>query len=212
MQDLVNAIADMMEDEAMSLTKKYLEDGVPPMRVIDAYKDALAVVGKRFEEGSYFVPELILAGEMMKTASELIKPLMTGGGEAGKETKKIGKFLLGTVEGDIHDIGKDMVNMLMDINGFEVRDLGVDVPAQRFCDAAKEFQPHIVGLSGLLTLSYDSMKSVVDGLGEIGMRDKVKVIIGGGQVDEHACKYVGADAWVTDAVAGVNYALRWVQE
>lgn len=211
MQDLVNAIADMMEDDAMTLTKKYLEDGVPPMKIIDAYKDALAVVGKRFEAGSYFVPELILAGEMMRTASELIKPMMTGG-EAGKETKKIGKFLLGTVEGDIHDIGKDMVHMLMDINGFDVRDLGVDVPAQQFCDAAKEFQPDIVGLSGLLTLSYDSMKSVVDGLGAIGMRDKVKVIIGGGQVDEHACKYVGADAWVTDAVAGVNYALRWMQE
>jgi methanogenic corrinoid protein MtbC1 len=211
MQDLVNAIADMMEDDAMRLTKKYLEDGAPPMKIIDAYKDALAVVGKRFEAGSYFVPELILAGEMMKTASELIKPMMTGG-EAGKEPKKIGKFLLGTVEGDIHDIGKDMVHMLMDINGFDVRDLGVDVPAQRFCEAAKEFQPDIVGLSGLLTLSYDSMKSVVDGLGEIGMRDKVKVIIGGGQVDEHACKYVGADAWVTDAVAGVNYALRWMQE
>jgi methanogenic corrinoid protein MtbC1 len=211
MQDLVNAIADMMEDDAMTLTKKYLEDGVPPMKVFDSYKDALAVVGKRFEEGSYFVPELILAGEMMKNASELIKPFMTGG-EAGMETKKIGKFLLGTVEGDIHDIGKDMVHMLMDINGFDVRDLGVDVPAQRFCDAAKEFQPDIVGLSGLLTLSYDSMKSVVDGLGEIGMRDEVKVIIGGGQVDEHACKYVGADAWVTDAVAGVNYALRWMQE
>ena len=105
------------------------------------------------------MPELIIAGEMMKAASELIKPLMTEVHQEQKPTK-IGKFLLRTVEGDIHDIGKDMVNMLMDLNGFEVQDLGVDVPAQRFCDEFKEFQPDIIGLSGLLTLSYESMKQV----------------------------------------------------
>ncbi|HTY25464.1 MAG TPA: cobalamin-dependent protein [Desulfomonilaceae bacterium] len=210
MKDLINAIADMMEDEAMALTKKYLDEGVPPLQVLDAYKEALAIIGKRFEECKYFVPELILAGEMMKSASELIKPHLTPG-SSGDETKRIGKFLLGTVEGDIHDIGKDMVHMLMDINGFEVRDLGVDVPAQRFWDEYKDFQPDIIGMSGLLTLAYESMKRVVDGLQEMGVRDKVKVIIGGGQVDEHAGKYVGADAWVTDAVAGVKYALEWVK-
>ena len=210
MQDLVNAIADMMEDEAMALTKKYLDDGVPPMRLFDAYKDALGIIGRRFEEGSYFVPELILAGEMMKTASEMIKPLMAGG-HTTAETPRIGKFLLGTVEGDIHDIGKDMVHMLMEINGFEVRDLGVDVPAQRFWDEFKVFQPDIIGMSGLLTLAYESMKAVVEGLKDMGVRDQVKILIGGGQVDEHAGKYVEADAWVTDAVAGVKYALEWVK-
>ncbi|MGO9572683.1 MAG: B12-binding domain-containing protein [Desulfomonilaceae bacterium] len=209
MQDLVNAVVEMMEDDALALTRKYLAAGTPPMRIFDAYKQALGIIGKRFEDGVYFVPELIMAGEMMRAASDLIKPLMTT--EMGIENNKLGKFLLGTVAGDIHDIGKDMVHMLMDINGFEVRDLGVDVPAQRFSDAAKEFQPDIVGLSGLLTLSYESMKQVVDALKEIGMRDKVKVIIGGGQVDEHACKYVGADAWVTDAVTGVKYAIKWME-
>jgi 5-methyltetrahydrofolate--homocysteine methyltransferase len=104
-----------------------------------------------------------------------------------------------------------MVGMLMDINGFEVRDLGVDVPAQRFWDEYNEFQPDIIGMSGLLTLAYESMKKVVDGLNEMGVRDKVKVIIGGGQVDEHAGKYVGADAWVTDAVTGVKYSLNWME-
>jgi methanogenic corrinoid protein MtbC1 len=210
MQDLVNAVAEMMEDDALVLAKKYLDEGTPPMQIFDAYKEALGIIGKRFEQGIYFVPELIMAGEMMKTVSDLIKPLVTGA-EAGTETKKIGKFLLGTVEGDIHDIGKDMVNMLMDLNGFEVRDLGVDVPAQRFWDAYKEFQPDIIGMSGLLTLAYESMKQVVDGLKEMGVRDKVKVIIGGGQVDEHAGKYVEADAWVTDAVAGVKCSLEWMQ-
>jgi len=208
MQDLVNAVVEMMEDDALALTKKYLDAGVRPMEIIDAYKDALVLIGKRFEEGRYFVPELILAGEMMKTASEMIKPLVSE--EKGDGKKRIGKFLLGTVEGDIHDIGKDMVHMLMDINGFEVKDLGVDVPAQRFIDTAREFQPDIVGLSGLLTLSYESMKQVVSALKEAGMRNKVKVIIGGGQVDDHACRYVEADAWVTDAVAGVKISLQWV--
>ncbi len=210
MKDLVNSVAEMMEEDAKALTQKYLDEGMPPMKIIDAYQEALGIVGKRFEEGVYFVPELILAGEMMKTASEMMKHLMAD--ETVSDRKKLGKFLLGTVEGDIHDIGKDMVAMLMGMNGFEVRDLGVDVPAQRFCEEFKSFRPDIVGLSGLLTLSYESMKQVVDGLKEIGVRDTVKVIIGGGQVDEHACKYVDADAWVTDAVAGVKCALKWIEK
>ncbi len=209
MQDLVKAVAEMMEDEAMALTKKYVEQGVPALQIIDAYKEALGIIGKRFEQCIYFVPELILAGEMMKTASEIIKPVMKSS-QGDLETPRIGKFLLGTVAGDIHDIGKDMVHMLMDINGFEVKDLGVDVPAQRFWDEYKDFQPDIIGMSGLLTLAFESMKEVADGLKEMGVRDKVKVIIGGGQMDEHACKYVGADAFVTDAVAGVNICKRWV--
>lgn len=210
MQDLIKAIADMMEDDAHALTQKYLDQGLGPGEILDAYKEALGIVGERFERGQYFLPELILAGEMMKAASELMKPLMAG--EQTSQANKIGKFLLGTVEGDIHDIGKDMVAMLMDMNGFEVKDLGVDVPAQRFSDEAKEFQPNIIGLSGLLTLSYESMKQVVDALKDSGLRDKVKVIIGGGQVDERACKYVEADAWVTDAVTGVKYALKWMNK
>ena len=209
MQDLVNAVAEMMEDEAMALTKKYVEQGVPALQIIDAYKDALSIIGKRFEECKYFVPELILAGEMMKAATEIIKPAMKGG-QSNVEAPTLGRFLIGTVEGDIHDIGKDMVHMLMDINGFEVRDLGVDVPAQRFWDEYKEFQPDIIGMSGLLTLAFESMKQVADGLKAMGVRDKVKVIIGGGQMDEHACKYIGADAFATDAVAGVNICKKWV--
>ncbi|MGD9503485.1 MAG: B12-binding domain-containing protein [Syntrophobacteraceae bacterium] len=210
MEELVKAVSEMMEDEAIDLTKKLLDQGEAPVKVLDAYKDALVVIGKRFEEGVYFVPELIMAGEMMKTASELMKPYMTKGSGSASESNKKGKFLLGTVEGDIHDIGKDMVGMLLDINGFEVKDLGVDVPAQKFLDEYKAFQPDIVGMSGLLTLAYDSMKKVVDGLKDMGVRDKVKVIIGGGQVDEHACKFVGADAWATDAVSGVKCSLQWI--
>jgi methanogenic corrinoid protein MtbC1 len=208
MDDLVTAIVEMMEDEAMTLTRRYLDQGAPPLSVLDAYREALDIIGKRFEEGKYFVPELILSGEMMKQASEWIKPLI--GEEKKDEGKKVGKFLLGTVEGDIHDIGKDMVGMLFEVSGFEVRDLGIDSPAQRFWDEYRTFQPDIIGMSGLLTLAYDSMKQVVDGLKEMGVRDKVKIIIGGGQVDQYACRHVGADAWATDAVAGLKCALKWV--
>ncbi|MGC8491126.1 MAG: cobalamin B12-binding domain-containing protein [Syntrophobacteraceae bacterium] len=208
MQDLLNAIVEMMEDDALALTKKYLAAGTPPLQIVDVYKEALKIIGERFEKGTYFVPELILAGEMMNAASSLIKPYITT--EEGHGGEKVGRFLLGTVEGDIHDIGKGMVGMLMDINGFEVKDLGVDVPAKTFIEEAKSFQPHIIGLSGLLTLSFDSMRQVVEALREAGMRDNVKVIIGGGQMDDHACRHVGADAWVTDAVAGVKRALEWM--
>jgi 5-methyltetrahydrofolate--homocysteine methyltransferase len=210
MEDLINAVAEMMEEEATALTKTYLDRGMPPMEILGAYQKALAIIGKRFEEGLYFVPELILAGEMMRNASVLIKPLMEEGKTHGG--KKAGKFLLGTVEGDIHDIGKDMVGMLLEVNGFEVKDLGVDVPALRFWDETRAFQPDIIGMSGLLTLAYDSMKQVVDGLKETGLRDKVRVIIGGGQVDEYACRHVGADAWAADAVAGVKQALKWMEK
>jgi methanogenic corrinoid protein MtbC1 len=208
MDDLVTAIVEMMEDEAMTLTRRYLDQGAPPLSVLDAYREALDIIGKRFEEGKYFVPELILSGEMMKQASEWIKPLI--GEQKRDEEKKVGKFLLGTVEGDIHDIGKDMVGMLFEVSGFEVRDLGIDCPAQRFWDEYRTFQPDIIGMSGLLTLAYDSMKQVVDGLKEMGVRDTVKIIIGGGQVDQYACRHVGADAWATDAVAGLKCALKWV--
>jgi 5-methyltetrahydrofolate--homocysteine methyltransferase len=211
MEDLTKAMSEMMEDETMALTRKYLEQGESPMVIFDAYKEAMVIIGKRFEEGVYFVPELILAGEMMKNGSELIKPYLTDSND-GENKERVGRFLLGTVEGDIHDIGKDIVGLVMEINGFEVQDLGVDVPAARFLEAYDEFKPDIVGLSGFLSLAYDPMKEVVEGLAQKGVRDRTRVIIGGGQVDEQVCEYVGADAFATDAVTGLNYALDWMKQ
>ncbi|MGD9210478.1 MAG: cobalamin-dependent protein, partial [Desulfobacteraceae bacterium] len=123
---------------------------------------------------------------------------------------KVGKFLLATIEGDIHDIGKNIVAMMMDLNGFEVMDLGVDVPADTIIEKAKEFNPDVIGISGLLTLAFDPMKGFVEKLKEAGLRDNYKVIIGGAQLDEQVCKYIGADAFVTDAVAGVNKCKEWM--
>ena len=202
MQDLVNAVAEMMEEEAKAITQKYLDEGAPPMKIIDAYKEALGVVGKRFEEGIYFVPELILAGEMMRTASEMMKPLMST--EKTSNGKKLGKFLLGTVEGDIHDIGKNIVITLLKGAGFDVIDLGVDVPTEKFVQSVKETGAKVLGLSALLNFTYPVMKEVVDAVNAAGLRDQVRIIVGGTPVNEQVREYAGADYYAKDAVAGVN--------
>jgi methanogenic corrinoid protein MtbC1 len=168
----------------------------------------LEIIGDRFEKKIYFIPELIMSGELMSRASEMIKPHMDKDKSAA--SAKIGKVLIATVAGDIHDIGKNIVTMLLDINGFEVKDLGVDVPTAKIVEETQAYQPDIVGLSGLLTLAFGPMKDVVKGLDTAGLRGKLKVIIGGGQLDGQVCKDVGADAWVNDAVTGVNICKQWV--
>jgi 5-methyltetrahydrofolate--homocysteine methyltransferase len=208
MQDLINSIADLMEEEALELTRKYLEAGRPGKDVFGAYQKAMAEIGARFERKEYFVPELVLSGELMQAGSELIKPHLTG--EAGGDEKKLGKALIATVEGDIHDIGKNIAALMMDIAGLEVRDLGVDIPARVIVNEAKNWRPDIIGLSGLLTLAYDPMKEVVEALKEAGLRDQVKVIIGGGQTTEQVRQYVGADVFATDAMVNVSCAQKWL--
>ena len=203
---LVNAIADMREEEALTLVKKMMEDGSEPTAILDAARDAMEVVGQRYEKGDYFLPELILAGEMLGQISELLKP------ELAKmpEVERHGKVLIGTVEGDIHDIGKNIVSFMLDVNGFEVLDLGVDVPPQKFVEAIGDFQPQVVALSGFLTLAFDAMKNTVTAIEAAGLRDKVKIMLGGGQVNEEISNYAGADAYGNDAMAGVSLAREWV--
>lgn len=211
-KDLVAAIVDMQEDAAMSLTRKYLEAGASARGIFNCYQEALEEIGKRYEKQLYFIPELIMSGEMMKAGAEVLKPyLARQEAETGaSDRKKLGKVLMATVQGDIHDIGKNIASMLFELNGMDVRDIGVDVPAERIISEAVAFGADVIGLSGLLTLAFDPMKSVVDTLKEKGLRDKVKVIIGGGQMDEQVCKYVGADAFVTDAVVGIHHVKGWL--
>lgn len=207
-QALTEAIVEMQEDKAMALTRELLDGGTDPLAIFKAYQNALQEIGKRFEKEIYFIPELLMSGEMMKNAMEIIKPFLKEGD--GEKSQKIGKILIATVAGDIHDIGKNIVTMLMDLNGFDVLDLGVDVPSDKIIEEAKAFDADIVGLSGLLTLAFDPMKEVVEKLTEAGLRDKIKVIIGGGQMDDQVCRYTGADAYVIDAVTGVNICKEWV--
>ena len=203
-QELINAIVEIREDDAIALTNQLLESGTAPMDVLDACKQAMDIIGKNYEKGESFIPELMMAGEMMSEISEILKPRMEG--EDG--AKKIGKIVLGTVEGDIHDIAKDIVVFMLDVNGFEVTDLGVDVPPAKFVEAVKETGAKIVGLSGFLTLAYDPMKETVAALKSAGL--DVKTMIGGGQIDEQIREYTGADAYGRDAMAAIKLANVWV--
>jgi 5-methyltetrahydrofolate--homocysteine methyltransferase len=201
--DLVAAITDMREDDAISYARELIDGGTEPVAILEACREAMDVIGKRFEEGEAFIPELILAGEMLKSVTEAVKPHM----KTDDSQEILGKIVLGTVEGDIHDIAKDIVGFMLEINGFEVTDLGVDVPATRFVETARETGAKIVGLSGFLTLAYDPMRDTVAALKEAGL--DVKVMVGGGQVDDSIRDYTGADAYGKDAMAAVALAKEW---
>jgi len=203
---LVNAIADMKEEEALMLAKKMVEDGSEPTAILDAAREAMDIVGQRYEKGEYFLPELMLAGEMMAQITDLVRP------ELAKlpAVERLGKVLIGTVHGDIHDIGKNIVTFMLDVNGFDVRDLGVDVTPQKFVEAIKDFKPQVIGLSGFLTLAFDAMKETVEAINKADLRDEVKIMVGGGQVTDEISKYAGADAYGKDAMAGVTLVKKWV--
>lgn len=208
-KQLIEWLADMDEDNALALSKKMLlEEGVDPIRVLNICRAAMDIVGKRFEDGEYFLPELVLAGEMLDQIGAIAKPLIKQG--EGGEAAKLGKVLIGTVHGDLHDIGKNIVSFMLDINGFEVKDIGVDVPIQTFIEEINAFEPNIVGLSGFLTLAFDSMKETIAAFDKNGMRDKFKIMIGGGQIDETVRAYTGADAFGVNAVEAVALSKKWM--
>jgi 5-methyltetrahydrofolate--homocysteine methyltransferase len=206
-ESLVQALVEMKEKEALQTAKQLLDQGVAPLEILGSCSRAMEVVGQRFEKGVYFLPHLVLAGEMLKQISAMIKPLVK---EQKAEAKK-GKVLIGTVEGDIHDIGKNIVVFLLEANGFDVRDIGINQKPAKFVEAIREFQPKVVGMSGLLTLAFDSMKQTVEAIKEAGLRDTVRIVIGGGVVTEKIKDYSGADAYAPDAMAGLRLCKKWIQ-
>ncbi|MHB8092287.1 MAG: cobalamin B12-binding domain-containing protein [Syntrophales bacterium] len=203
--DLISLMAELKEDEVLKIVEERLNANEDPVKILDDARSAMEVVGRRFADGEYFIPDLVYSGEILKEVTDLVKPKLKG----ASEVKKLGKVIVGTVAGDIHDIGKDIVVFMLDVNGFEVLDLGVDVPAEKFIEKIKESGAAIVALSGFLTLSYDSMKATIDAIQEAGLRDKVKIMIGGGQINEDIRKYTSADAYGKDAMAGVKLAKEW---
>ena len=207
-KELIDAVVDMREEDAVKIAEKLLNSGADPLGLLDDCREALGIIGSRFAAGECFVPELILAGEMLRQIGAMVKPRIAGSGGAAQ--KKLGKIVFGTVEGDIHDIAKDIVVFMLDVNGFDVMDLGVDVPAAKFVEAVKSFKPQVVGLSGFLTLAYDPMKNTVQALKDAGLRDSVKIMIGGGQMDDQVCAYAKADAYGKDAMAAVTLSKGWV--
>ena len=204
---LVHAIAEMQEEEAIKLAKKMLDAGIDPQIVLDAGKEAMTLVGSHYEKKEYFLPELIIAGDLLKEIGALVKPLLKA--KAGV-AKTYGKVLIGTVAGDIHDIGKDVVSFMLDVNNFEVMDIGVDVAEGVFVQKIKDFKPDVVGMSGFLTQAFDQMKSTVDAIKAAGLRDKVKIMIGGAIMDAKVATYVGADAFGADASAAVKLVKGWL--
>jgi methanogenic corrinoid protein MtbC1 len=204
-QELITAFIEIREADVRRIAAELLEAGADPMTILDAGRQALEIIGKRFEAGQAFVPELIMSGEIMAEITALVKPKL----EQTASVEALGKVLIGTVEGDIHDIGKDVVVFMLDANGFEVVDLGVDVLPQTFVSKIKETKPDVVALSGLLTLAYQSMKETVDAIKEAGLRDQVKIMIGGAPVDDHVRVFSGADAWGKDAMEAVSFAKQW---
>jgi len=205
-RDLVDALAELREDEALAIVRERLEAGADPLGIFDDAKRAMEIVGQRFSDSEYFIPELVYAGEILKEIAALVKPKMS----AGAELARLGTVIIGTVAGDIHDIGKDIVVFMLDVNGFEVLDLGVDVPVQRFVDTIQESGSSVVGLSGFLTLAFQSMKDTIEAIDSAGLRDRVKIMIGGGPIDEQVRSFTGADAYGKDAMAAVELAKSWI--
>ncbi|MBA7583337.1 Glutamate mutase sigma subunit [subsurface metagenome] len=203
-EDLVATLADLKEKEALKIVGDRLNAGEVPLKILDDARRGMEIVGKRFADGEYFLTDLVYSGEILKAITDIVKPKLSKEIKA----KRLGKVVIGTVAGDIHDIGKNIVVFLLEANGFEVYDLGVDIPAQKFVEKIKETGAPIVGLSGLLTLAFESMKKTIKAIKDAGLKD-VKVMIGGGQTDEETREYTGADAYGKDAMAGLSLIKKW---
>jgi methanogenic corrinoid protein MtbC1 len=204
--DFVNLLADLKEDEVIKLTKKRLDAKEDPLKILEDSRKGMEIVGKRFAGGEYFLPELVFSGELLKEITEIVKPHLKG--EA--KQKRLGKVVIGTVAGDIHDIGLNIVDFMLDVNGFEVTNLGVDVAKEKFVQAVKDTKAPIVGLSGFLTPAFDAMKETIEALDKAGLRKNLKIMIGGGQMDDEVRKYAKADAYGKDAMAAVALAKKWI--
>ena len=204
---LYEAILGGQAEAARSLTEQALGGGADPKDVVDrAMIPAMDEVGRRFENCEYFVPELLISARAMKAALGLLRPRLTSQG-----AKPAGRLAIGTVRGDLHDIGKTLVSAMLEGGGFDVVDLGVDVPAERFVETVTAENVSIVALSALLTTTMPAMKAVVEGLARAGVRDKVKVMVGGAPVTERYAEEVGADGYAPTAASAVTLARKLVQ-
>jgi 5-methyltetrahydrofolate--homocysteine methyltransferase len=206
-QDLVRAITEIREEDAVAIVDDLLAGGTDPSEIIESCRVAMTIIGARFEAGEAFIPELIMAGEIMAAISAGVRPHLSDGRRVGS----LGRVVLGTVRGDIHDIGKDIVASLLEASGFEVFDLGVDVEPRRFVETVREQGACTVALSCLLTTGFDSMKATVAAIDDAGMRPMAKVMIGGAPITADVCDYVGADGWGDDAATALRLAGRWAE-
>lgn len=206
---LKEAVGELEEEKVLDLLKTFVESNPTEddaQKAVSACQEGMAIVGELFEQGDYFVGDLIFAGELLTGAINILKPVIGSG-----ESVKVGTIVLGTVHGDLHDIGKNIFRSMAEAVGFDVIDIGIDQPVSAFVETVKEVKPDIVGMSGVLTLALEAMRDTVEGLKEAGLRDSVKVIIGGNPVTKEACEHIGADAFTTNAAEGVKISQGWVK-
>ena len=191
-------LGDLEENELLETVEQSLTGGADPLAVVEACRNGMEIVGKRFSEEEYFVSELICSAELFQSVMEKVTPLLSAGDDEGPRTKVV----IGTVKDDIHDIGKDIVIAMLRCNGYEVYDLGINVPPEEFVNKVKETDARIVGMSGLLTIAFSSMEETIKALKAAGLN--VKTMIGGGMTNDLVCEKVGADGWGRDAMEAVN--------
>ena len=209
-KSLTQAMGNLKEDEVLAMLKDFIKGNPTEAEVQEALKacqDGMIIVGNLFEKGDYYIGDLMYAGELLNKVVSQVKPII-----GSKSGKTAGKIVLGTVHDDLHDIGKNIFKNMAETAGFEVFDLGIDVPVAAFVEKVKEVKPDIVGMSGVLTMAINSMKDTVDGLKKAGLRDKVKITIGGACASQEAMAVSGADAWSTNAAGGVKVCLDWVKK
>jgi methanogenic corrinoid protein MtbC1 len=206
---LAKVLADLEEEQALEIVRRRMEQGDDPMRIIEDCQAGMREVGARYAQQRYFLAALIMAGEILGEIMDIVLPAV----EAQYSGRSSGRVLVGTVQGDIHDLGKNLLLLLLRSYGFSVLDLGVDVAPERFVEEARAFQPHVIGLSGLITAAYTSMRETVGALRAMMAEDGRAIpIVLGGQVDEQVCRYTGADYWTTDAMEGVRLCQRLARE
>ena len=200
MDALSQAIRDLDEKRVNELVEEKIKAGVPALEIVKICNEGMVSLGDLFSEGVYFISELIFSAEILKGVMKRLDPLLQATGEGSSA----GTVVIGTVKGDIHDIGKNIVVTLLRGAGFEVVDLGVDVPAPKFVETVRRTGARVLGLSALLNLTYPEMKAVIEEIAKAGIRVQVKIIVGGAPVNEQVRQFAGADYWAPDAVAGVN--------
>ena len=202
---LKTAVVNYEVEQAVALAKEVLATGFDPLKAIEeGLGEGLRIIGEKFEEGEVFLPMLMIAAQAMKESLVVLEPALT----KGTRRKVLGRVVIGTVEGDIHDIGKSIVAAMLTANGFAVYDLGSDTPTSKFIEKAREVDADLVGMSALLTTTMTKMAEVVDALKQAGLRGKVKVLIGGAPVSEAWAEKIGADAYAEDAIAAVDAAKK----
>ena len=203
---LPEALVDFDQDFVLGEVHRRLDGGEEPIALVRELQEGMNLIGERFNTGQYFLSELLMSSDLFTKAMDIIEPKLTGTAQ-----DSIGRIVIGTPKGDIHDIGKNIFCVLAKGMGFEIHDLGVDVPPDRFVEAVEEIKPHILGLSALLTTAFEPMKMVMDLLEKKGLREGLMVIVGGGVVTETVRKYIGADGQTTDAMDGLNQCKKFIQ-